>query len=48
MIFESSFKAERVGMDERWFANTFQLSKATDENNPEVATCGGFMWQNTY
>ena len=37
-------KAGRVGMEDRWFGNAFQIFEATDENNLEAAMvvlCGG-------
>ena len=30
-------KAGRVGMEDRWFGNAFQIFEATDENDLEAA-----------
>ena len=30
-------KTGRVGMEDRWFSNAFQIFEATDENDLEVA-----------
>ena len=32
-MFESSSKTGRVGMEDRWFGNEFQILGATDEND---------------
>ena len=36
-MFESSSKTGRVGMEDRWFGNEFQILGATDENDLEAA-----------
>ena len=30
-------KAERIGMEDRWFGKAFQIFQATDENDLEAA-----------
>ena len=36
-MFDSSYKTGRVGMEDRWFGNEFQILGATDENDLEAA-----------